>query len=97
MVKELDDEKSVAKIEAIDLVKNILSNWKQLRNLRLSCALPKEVDLTSYSTLRKVILTKYNDPNLIHPNETKWITVEKICFDPHEKSARIERTLQGEV
>ena len=91
MVEELD-----AKNEAINLIKNILSNWKQLRNLRLSCALPKEVDLTIYSTLRKVILTKNNDRNLIRPNGTHWITVTKMCFDPHEKSARIERILQGE-
>ena len=80
---------------SIDLIKKILSNWKQLRILRLSSGLPKDVDLKSYSTIRKVILSKENDPNLIHPKNVKWITVSKICFDPQEKSSRIDRVLLG--
>ena len=82
---------------SIDLIKKILSNWKQLRILRLSAefGLPKDVDLKSYSTIRKVILSKENDPNLIHPKNVKWITVSKICFDPQEKSSRIDRVLLG--
>ena len=80
---------------SIDLIKKILSNWKQLRILRLSFGLPKDVDLKSYSTIRKVILSKKNDPNLIHPQKVKWITMSKICFDPQEKSSRIDRILLG--
>ena len=82
---------------SIDLIKKILSNWKQLRILRLSFGFlkNKDVDLKSYSTIRKVILSKKNDPNLIHPQKVKWITMSKICFDPQEKSSRIDRILLG--
>ena len=82
---------------SIDLIKKILSNWKQLRILRLPFGLPKDVDLKSYSTIRKVILSKENDPNLIHPKKVKWITMSKICFDPQEKSSRIDRILLGKA
>ena len=53
---------------SIDLIKKILSNWKQLRNLKLSCALTKEVELTSYATIRKDILTKDKNPNMMQYN-----------------------------
>ena len=89
-------------------VRSILSNWKELKTLKIPYKMDEEIDLKSYQSIRKVIFgkgpTMYGwdpelvslDPDFIYGEDIwgyPWIRMSKIWYDPQEKSSRVDRIL----